>query len=136
MTDQDNNDIKYHRRRVRELKAEIKKLEGELAVHNRRVKELDVARSIRIKKRIFRQKVYNTTTKQEMVVGALRSIGKPSTAGDICQVVEKNYGFKCHNSEFATKLKSHIIEDLRIVITKVNASKYVYSLAEWETGSK
>ena len=122
--------IKHHKNCVSEIKIQINKLEGELALHNRVIKELDMVRQNHKKKIRFRKNVADMVRKQDLVVTALRTIGKPVSASDICNEL-KNLGFHCHNSEFATKFLAYVQEDKRVVIKKINASKNIYALREW-----
>lgn len=123
--------IKFHKEKAEGLKEMIKKLEGELAVENRLIKELDDARTHRINTAKFKKNIAEMVRKQDLVVSALRIIGSPATAGPICDQLAL-VGIKCHNSEFATMFLPHVRQDKRIKITQVNASKNEYALNEWK----
>ncbi len=123
--------IRYHKGKSAELRKKIKALGGELVMHNRLARELDEVRTERLKKKHFRASMARRIQNQDLVVGALRMIGEPTTAGQICHEMEKS-GIECHVAMFACRYLDDIRLDRRVIVTPVNARKNEYSLREWK----
>lgn len=123
--------IEIKKKRLSEINATISELNREKAFVSQEILKLDdVKRAAFAKarsKRIFAEMV----KKQDMVVTALKFIGKPTTAGPICKELKK-VGLDIHNSFFAATFLDAVKKDKRVVVTVINASKNEYSLKEWK----
>lgn len=121
--------------------AEIKKLKADLIEYElraaeyaqnlrKKIRELESETRDKAHKILVRKHLQKEAAKQDLIVNALRAIGRRCTAGAICKQLELA-GIKVHNSEFYAKFGKTISSDARISVGEITASKFEYSLREW-----
>jgi len=124
------NNVKDLKKNLLVLEKQQKELAFSIQLIKRQIRTASESASININRHKARVHIRAQAAKQDTIVNALRSIGKPTTAGPICNELKK-IGLNIHNSEFSQRYVTCISSDPRIIINKINASKYEYSLREW-----
>lgn len=134
------NNSKENLDQMRVLKDEIQKLElvkqnADIRIQKakREIEALNESKKEWLRKAAWKKKLEHQARLQTQIINALREIGKPCVSGLICDKMNKSVGSDMyHGTTFITIFGEAVKNDKRIIIKELNATKFEYSLREWQ----